>query len=88
VGAFFQVDVLRNELFKANVIEAHGLRSAEQLVAWLDARNAELAERPKEAWGGGELSADRARILQKALDKAATNAFFLGLDWAWLNRGK
>ena len=79
------VDVLRAEMFKAEVLSRNGLKSADQLVDWIEQRNAELAKRPDEAWGGtGRVKG--AAALDKALDKARKEGLFLGLSWEWLQQ--
>ena len=78
------VDVLRTELFKAEVLSRHALKSADELVDWIEARNLELADRPDESWASGKKKGSAA--LDKALDKARGHKFFLGLGWDWLQR--
>lgn len=78
------VDVLRNEMYKADLVGRHGLTSADALLAWLDARNDELATREHGEWSlqGSRVSSRDA--LNKALGKATEQRLFLGLTWEWL----
>jgi hypothetical protein len=81
-------DRLRDMLFQRDVMTAHGLRSPEQLHAWLLARNAELASLTDEAWAArmpAKRSASFDSAFSKALAKARDNGFFLGMDWRWLD---
>lgn len=81
------VDVLRAEMHKAELLTRYDLTSPAQLIEWLEARNAELAGRPDGDWGAGH--ADRAKkgtpALENALGKAREQSFFLGLSWDWLH---
>lgn len=79
------VDVLRAHLFSAEVLGRYEIESPEQLVAWVEARNAELAARPDGEWGDGRKKNSAA--LEKALSKAREHKFFLGLSWEWLEQG-
>jgi hypothetical protein len=81
-------DRLRDMLFQRDVMTAHGLRTPEQLHAWLLARNAELASLTDEAWAARmpvKRSASFDSAFSKALAKARDNGFFLGMDWRWLD---
>lgn len=73
------IDNLRNELFVADVIKRHDLKSPKALEIWMLAQNADLkkeytAENSKKAGG----------VSKNALAKAIKFDFFLGLDQSWL----
>ena len=78
------VDVLRNEMYKADLVGRHGFTSADALLAWLDARNDELATREQGEWSvqGSRVSSRDA--LSNAMGKAKEQRLFLGLTWEWL----
>jgi len=80
------VDVLRTEMHRVGLVEKVRAESADELVAWLEARNAELGARSEEEWraaGGGRAKSSAA--VEKALAKARENNFYLGLGWEWLH---
>ncbi|KAL3931659.1 MAG: hypothetical protein SGBAC_011206 [Bacillariaceae sp.] len=72
------IDNMRNNIFGANIMKRHRLRSGKQLFDWLLVQNAavgasyELDPRRREA------------ISESAWQKASANAFYLGLESSWL----
>lgn len=79
------VDVLRNEMHKADLLRRHVISTEEELLAWLEKRNEALAARDDDAWAsGGGGRARSSSALSKALAKARAQSFFLGLDYEWL----
>eukprot|EP00908_Phaeocystis_cordata_P008251 Transcript_18912.p1 GENE.Transcript_18912~~Transcript_18912.p1 ORF type:complete len:447 (+),score=207.07 Transcript_18912:120-1460(+) len=82
------VDVLRNELHAAKVLSRHELSSTEQLLQWLEARNAALAAREAGAWTPQGSRVSSGDALQKALAKARRENLYLGMTWAWLHEDK
>ena len=83
------VDTLRNELLDAGVVSRHGMRSAEELLEWLEARNEALGARSDAAWEEARKTAvcraKTAGALETALAKSSEHAFYLGLTQEWLN---
>ena len=79
------VDVLRAEMHKAELIERNKIKSAEQLVDWIEARNLELAAKTDDEWGDGAKTKS-GTALEKALAKAREQGFYLGLSWDWLDK--
>ena len=77
------IDNLRDELFQSGVVAKKGFKTDEDLLAWMLAKNEELAAIPNAEWKPRRRT--RAKSLTKALDKARLNQFFLGLEWEWLN---
>jgi hypothetical protein len=78
------VDMLREQMHKAELISQHGIGSAEELVEWIEGRNAQLAARSVKEWD----TAGRAKssaAFQKALAKAHDQGLYIGLTWEWLN---
>jgi hypothetical protein len=72
------IDNLRDALFAADVIPRHDLKSSQELQAWIEAQNADLAMKYQNP-------ADVGRVNSKALEKAHQFQFYLGLDSSWLN---
>ena len=83
------VDTLRNELLDAGVVSRHGMRSAEELLEWLEARNEALGARSDAEWEEARKTAvcraKTAGALETALAKSSEHAFYLGLTQEWLN---
>lgn len=72
------VDNLRNNIFGANIMKRHRLRSGKQLFDWLLVQNAAVG-------ASYELDAGRREaISESAWEKASENAFYLGLESSWL----
>lgn len=72
------VDNLRDNLFAANVIKRHNLKTATQLLDWMLAQNELFAakyEKDKTA---------QSNYSPKAWSKASANKFYLGLESSWL----
>jgi hypothetical protein len=72
------IDNLRNNIFGANVLRRHKLKSAKQLFDWLSVQNAAL---------GASYECDAGRrqtISESAWKKASKNHFYLGLESSWL----
>ena len=82
------VDVLREELHRAEILQRERLTSAEQLVGWIEARNEELAGRAEGEWSAGAARVKSGAALEKALAKAKDQNFYLGLTWEWVRNGK
>ena len=84
------VDVLREEMHRSDLIHRHGISSATELVEWVEQRNSELSARSDGEWGTA--ASDRSKkgspALERALVKAREHGFFLGLSWEWLQREK
>ena len=80
------VDVLREEMHRAQLLRREGLTTAEQLIGWIEARNEELSARDAAEWGKSvRIKTDSA--LEKALAKAKNEGFYLGLTWDWVQEG-
>ncbi|KAL1515212.1 hypothetical protein AB1Y20_004273 [Prymnesium parvum] len=80
------VDVLRNKIFQANIIRDKGIKSSEELLAWLEARNAsQRAVAEALAAGKVEDVAPNMAVRESALTKARKEDFYLGLGWDWLH---
>lgn len=78
------VDNLRDGIFAANVLKDKGIKSPRALYEWLLQQNENLAQiytNPEKDFP--------IKINEKALRKANTNGFYLGIDptYAWLSRG-
>jgi len=70
------MDNVRNELFLNKAIDRHDIKSAEDMVEWMEERNRELAEKYSTEEG-------RKKVPSKAMEKAQSNNFYLGLDRTW-----
>jgi len=82
------VDLLRNEMHKAGVLERHSIGSSDELLKWLEEVNKQLAGLNGEEWKGKlSLRVKSEDAAVKALRKAADNKFFLGLGFGWLEGG-
>ena len=82
------VDVLRAEMHRAELISRHGLATSEQLLEWVEGANAELGARAEAEW---HASADGTRAksssaMSNALAKANEHQFWLGLGYEWLQK--
>ncbi|CAJ1948601.1 unnamed protein product [Cylindrotheca closterium] len=72
------VDNMRNNIFGANIMKRHRLRSGKQLFDWLLVQNAAVG-------ASYELDVGRREaISESAWQKASENAFYLGLESSWL----
>jgi hypothetical protein len=72
------VDNMRNNIFGANIIKRHKLRSGKQLFDWLLVQNAAV---------GASYECDdskRETVSESAWNKASENYFYLGLESSWL----
>lgn len=78
------VDVLRAEMHRTELLSRHKLRSAQQLVEWIEAVNADLGARTEEEWAHAGGRAKSGSALTNALSKARQHEFYLGLEWDWL----
>lgn len=78
------IDNLRDAIFKANVVGRTGMSSAAQLVEWVKAKNARIAEKSDAEWKESYRGRN-ADTVAKAVDKARANNFFLGLEPNWLD---
>ena len=84
------LDVLREELFAAEVVARFGIADEEQFVSWLAAENAKLAARSEKEWlkarpKRGRGSTGSKETYLKALAKAREHGFYLGMDFSWLD---
>lgn len=71
------IDNLRNELFLNKIIVRHGIKTAKEMEEWILARNQFMAKKYQT-----EVEA-KAKISDRALEKAQTYHFYLGLDATW-----
>ena len=84
------MDNLRDALFSHGVVGRHGHKDEAQLLEWIFTENYKLEERSDDEWmklgspDGGRKKAPGAAFV-KALDKARSFRFFLGLDDNWLD---
>lgn len=75
------IDNLRDAVFASGLLKRHSITNQKALVSLLISRNEELADLYKnDIYGGTRPNG----ITSKALKKAKTNDFFLGLDSSWL----
>ena len=78
-----------HQLLDAGVVSRHGMRSAEELLEWLEARNEALGARSDAEWEEARKTAvcraKTAGALETALAKSSEHAFYLGLTQEWLN---
>jgi hypothetical protein len=72
------VDNLRDNVFAANVIKRHNIKSASQLLDWMLQENDRLEKK-----FANDLNA-QADVSATAWKKAFTNKFYLGLESNWL----
>uniref|UniRef100_A0A7S2XHN0 Uncharacterized protein n=1 Tax=Lotharella oceanica TaxID=641309 RepID=A0A7S2XHN0_9EUKA len=79
------MDVLREDLFEADVCGRFNLKSKKELLAWLMAKNTEMAKLDDAAWEQRRGS-KKPKSFGKALEKARRNNFFLGMDKQWLEK--
>lgn len=82
------VDVMREEMHRAELLSREKLTTADQLVSWLEERNAELAARDDGQWNKESANVKSNAALAKALAKARTEGFYLGLTWDWVREVK
>lgn len=67
-----------------HIVERHGLKSPEELLAWLDKCNAALAQKQDKDWRR-LFKGRNMDVIDKALAKARKGKFYLGLDRTWLS---
>jgi len=77
------IDNLRDELFQAKVVSRYGFTTDDQLLQWLMDKNEALSKIPKDLWAPRRRT--RAKTLERALEKAEMQGFYLGLEWDWLD---
>ncbi len=77
------IDVLRDTLFKSNVVGRTGAATAEQLIGWIKAKNDVVAQRTEDSWKQA-YKGRNADTVVKAVDKARTHNFFLGMEPNWM----
>ena len=84
------LDVLREELFSAEVVNRFGIADEDAFVTWLEGENAKLAQRTEKEWlearpkrGRGSTGSEETYL--KALAKAKEHGFYLGMDFSWLD---
>ena len=80
------LDLLREQVHRAELISRLEIRSSEQLLEWFETANRELGARSDYEWSlsGGRSKSGSA--LSKALSKARENGLFLGMEWDWLQK--
>lgn len=82
------IDLLRDALFKSNVVGRTGMASADQLVEWVKGKNALIAAKSDAEWKESYRGRNMETI-EKALAKARANGgFFLGLEPNWMDYGE
>lgn len=74
------VDSLRSDMFESQLIHRHELHTSEALLTWLLDKNDAMGRRSAEEW----VSAVGKVHAGKALQKAAANQFWLGMDRSWM----
>ena len=79
------IDVLRAEMHRSQLLSRHQLATSDQLLDWLETTNAELAGRSDAVWAVDSPVKSEA-ALSKAIAKAREHELFLGLGWGWLNQ--
>ena len=70
------IDNVRNEIFLNKVIERHEFKTAKHMEDWMLARNQAMATKY-------QTSDSKSKIADRALSKAHTYGFYLGLDSTW-----
>ena len=78
------IDNLRDELFKSNIIGRENIENSSQLVEWIMARNTFLAKK-KEAYWKKVYKGRNFDTIQKSLTKAKERNFFIGMDRNWID---
>lgn len=81
------VDKLRGDLFLAEIVPNNGMRTQQELVDWISARNKELGARSEGEWKDALVSKKAKELTPatlKALKKASKYGFWLGMDGTWL----
>ena len=78
-----QTDVLRDTLFKSNVVGRTGAGTAEQLIEWIKFKNEAVAARDDALWQTA-YKGRNAETVAKAVSKARNNKFFLGMEPNWM----
>lgn len=81
--AFLPLDVLRDTLFKSNVVGRTGAGTADQLVEWIKAKNGVVAARDDALWQTA-YKGRNTETVAKAVGKARKNGFFLGMEPNWM----
>jgi hypothetical protein len=71
------IDNVRNEIFLNKVIERHEIKTAKQMEEWMLERNQVLAKKYQTE------DEAQSKISDRALAKAQTFDFYLGLDTTW-----
>lgn len=78
------IDNLRDDIYQHGVSERHGIKTAEELVAWLEKANATLGQKSDKDWN--RLYKGRNMdVVERAVAKARKSKFYLGLDRTWLS---
>lgn len=80
------IDLLRDALFKSNVVGRTGMASADQLVEWVKGKNALVAAKTDAEWKESYRGRNPETVA-KAVDKARAHNFFLGLEPNWMDYG-
>ena len=71
-------DNFRNNIFGANILNRHKLKSSKELLDWLVVKNAALGEKYENN------EKNRMLISKRAWKKTSANRFYLGLESSWL----
>mmetsp|Transcript_27577 Transcript_27577/g.35826 ORF Transcript_27577/g.35826 Transcript_27577/m.35826 type:complete len:325 (+) Transcript_27577:1-975(+) len=74
------IDNLRDDLYQARIINRQNVTSSDQLLEWIVQMNTQLSQRNKLSW----LNLKKGSRWKKAVEKAISHNFFLGLDKGWL----
>lgn len=78
------IDNLRDELFKSNIVGRENIENSEQLVEWIMARNNFLAKK-KDAYWKKLFKGRNFDTIKKSLMKAKERNFFIGMDRHWID---
>ena len=78
------IDNLRDELFKSNIVGRENIENSEQLVEWIMARNTYLSKK-KDAYWKKVFKGRNFDAINKSLVKARERNFFIGMDRNWID---
>jgi len=78
------VDVLRAEMHRAELLTRHKLSTSDALLNWVESANRELSRRSEKEWAAAGARAKSGAALSKAMGKAHEQDFYLGMSWDWL----
>ena len=81
--------IFRDELFQSGVVERRRIKSHTDLEAIIQSANSMYAKRSMEEWEniliGSRMFKSKGKALTGAVNKAANNNFYLGLDNSWMH---